>query len=225
MTARAVRLPAALLLAGCLFLANARPARTAQSGGSLSDADAKQALADLKSSNHDKRKSAAEMLAKTSPDEAHRAKITAALCNLMSDTNGNVRSAAAKALDAWAGKESVTRLVPLVSHRDIFVRHDTMEVLGHVPDSRAAAAVAARLTNGLDRGAAGKSLKAMGSAAESSVIPFVGSRDPRVREEAVSVLKEIGTRKSLNALSGARGDPDPKVAAAAKEAFDAVKGR
>ena len=61
--------------------------------------------------------------------------------------------------------------------------------------------------------------------AESAVIPYIGSRDHSTREEAVSILKEIGTRKSLNALNAARGDPDPKVAAAAKEAFDAVKNR
>jgi HEAT repeat protein len=217
-------MPAVLLLGCYLLLGSVRPALAAP-GDTAVDADTKKTLADLRSPNPEKRKSAAEQLAKATPDDATRVKVAAALEVAMADPSIAVRGPVTKALIVWGGKENVRGLIRLVGHNDIFVRHGAMEVLGQLQDDRATKPVAARLAVGVDRGAAGQSLRKMGVSAEKAVIPYTGNPDPRTREEACMVLKEIGGKASVYALKIASKDPDPKVVAAAKDALDSAKTR
>jgi hypothetical protein len=212
--------------------ADAKEARSkggAGGGGSpgipLADTDLDQALKDLKSTNADTRKAAAEQLARAAPDDAHRAKVASALTAVMTDPNIFVRGAAAKALRVWGSKEDVPSLLKLLDHSDVFVRSTAMEALGPLQDERAAKAIAPRLDNGFDRGAASKSLKAMGPVAEKFVIPLLASADAFTRTEACKVLKEIGGSASVDALQAASKDSNAMVARAAKEALNRAQSR
>jgi HEAT repeat protein len=213
----------AVLLPLGLCLVCAGPARSADK--TLSDAEIKTALADLKSPNADTRKAAAERLAKAEPDSAHRTKVATALEAGMVDPSIFARGAIAKALGSWGGDKNVQPMIVLLSHKDIFIRGAAMEVLGALKNERGSRAVAMKLESGSDRGGAGKALKAMGPVAEKAVIPYTRSADAATRAEACHVLKEIGGSASVKPLQVVSRDPDPKVASAAKEALDTVKGR
>jgi HEAT repeat protein len=212
----------AFLLPLGLCLASARPARSADT---LSDAEVKKALAELKSAKPDTRKAAAERLAKAQPDEAHRAKVAAALQASMLDPDIAARGEVAKALGVWGTKKNVSPMIELLSNRDIYVRGAAMEVLGALKDERGARAVAAKLESAFDRVGAAKSLKEMGSVAEKPVLSYTQSPDPAVRAEVCNVLKEIGGSASVKALRAISKDPNPAVAAAAKEALEQAKSR
>jgi HEAT repeat protein len=212
----------AFLLPLGLCLAPASPARSADT---LSDAEVKTALTELKSPNPDTRKAAAQRLAKADPDAAHRTKVASALQASMVDPNIFARGEVVKALRVWGTDKNVPGMIELLGHKDIFIRGAAMEVLGALKTERGARAVAAKLESGFDRGGAGKSLKAMGSVAEKPVLPYTRSPDPAVRAEACQVLKEIGGSASVKALTAISNDPNPKVSSAAKEALDKVKGR
>jgi HEAT repeat protein len=205
-----------------LCLASAGAARSADT---LSDADVKKALAELKSGNPDTRKAAAERLAKAEPDATHRTKVASALQAEMLDSNIFARGAVVKALSVWGTDKNVPGMIELLSHKDIFIRGAAMEVLGALKNERGARAVATKLESGFDRGGAAKSLKAMGPVAEKPVLPYTRSSDAAVRAEACNVLKEIGGSGSVKALTAISRDPDPRVATAAKEALEKVKGR
>jgi HEAT repeat protein len=212
----------AFLLPLGLCLASAGPARSADT---LSDAEVKKALGELKSGNPDTRKAAAERLAKAEPNDAQRTKVASALQASMTDPNIFARGEVAKALSVWGTKKNVSPTIELLSHRDGFIRASAMKVLGALKDERGARAVAAKLESRSDRGGAAESLREMGPVAEKPVLPYVRSPDPAVREEACKVLKEIGGSGSVKMLTSISNDPNPAVATAAKEALDKVKGR
>ena len=209
------------LRSGCAWR-SAGPARSAET---LSDADVKKALNELRSPNPDTRKAAAERLAKADPDDGHRSKVATALQAAMTDPNIFARGAVVKALSVWGNDKNVTGMIELLSHKDIFVRGAAMEVLGALKNERGARAVATKLESGFDRGGASKSLKAMGPVAEKPVLPYTRNSDPAVRAEACHVLKEIGGSASVKALTAISRDPNPMVSSAAKEALDQAKSR
>jgi hypothetical protein len=162
----------------------------------LNDDDVRQALADLKSP--DKRRSAADRLAK-GPASEQREKVAKALGTLLKDPDDGMISSAAKALSIWGTPESVPPLVKILNNSEnVFVKSDVMKTLGELKDERGAEAIAKQLP--FDRGNASRALQAIGPAAESHVIPYLEDRDGGVRGEAAKILGAIGTQKSVPAL-------------------------
>jgi predicted Zn finger-like uncharacterized protein len=190
----------------------------------LSDAELKQALADLKSDNLFTRRGAADRLANAEPG-GPRGEVAKALEALLNDPDVFARQAGVKALEVWGGKDNVPALLKLVGHTDPFTRWAVIDALGKFKDARAAEPVAERLVDFGDRGHAAQTLRAIGPAAEKAVGKHLTSGDLFLRRDACLILKDIGTKESVPVLEVASKDSNPFVSGAAQEALKAIAER
>ena len=183
------------------------------------------ALADLKAADGHRRSGGADRLAKVYvivPER--RAEIAKALEEAAVDKDLFLRHAALRALNLWSGPENVAGLVRGLEIQDGQTRSGICTIIAKHKDASAAAAVA-KLLVGFERGAAATALKAMGSAAEKEVIPYLANKDLWAAREACGILKEIGTEASIAPLEEAKAKPDFLVNHAAGEALKAVQAR
>jgi HEAT repeat protein len=189
--------------------------------------DVTEALIDLESTDHFKQSAALAKLAKITPDEARREKVATAIeSQVLSKDLFFIYKDAGPALANWAGKNTVTRLLPLLAneHASPHERQVAMEVFGKVKDKRTVFPVVRWIL--LDTDNATRCLIEMGPVAEDEVIKLTKAPEANGRTAAARILQEIGTVKSLAALKRASQDPrDPGAAAAARVAFDIVNER
>jgi hypothetical protein len=186
-----------------------------------------EALIDLESTDHFKQSAALAKLAKMTPDDARREKVATAIENqVLGKDLFFIYKDAGPALGAWAGKNTVSRLLPLLANERAtpHERQVAMEVLGKVKDKRGVLPVVRWIL--LDTENATKSLIEMGPIAEDEVIKLVKGPDAAGRTAAARILQEIGTIKSMAALKRASLDQrDANAAVAAKVALDIVSER
>jgi hypothetical protein len=187
------------------------------------------ALADLKADNAATRRAACDRLARAAPG-AEGKEVAAALAPLLTDADLFTRCAAIKAHMNWAGKDGVSAYYDLLKSDNNFVaRALLIEGLAKLDGAKAAAAIAARLPDAADRGAAARALRGMGTAAEGAVAAQLGHREWTVRLEACRILKDIGTANSVPALKVAGAGLDrnlaPAVERLANEAIAAISAR
>lgn len=193
-----------------------RPAATAE--------DVPDLVADLKVADGQRRRSAANELAKVAPDEAHRAEVVAALIALFADSDQFVRLDVAKALRVWGTAEQVDTWIGLLDDEAFVVRWEALAALGDLKDPRGAEAVAGRLW--VDKIKANESLLAMGPAAEPAVLDVMSNPEWSVRMDACKILGEIGTEASRSKLKKAARDSNGLVRMAAAEALRSIgRGR
>jgi HEAT repeat protein len=190
----------------------------------LTAKDLEAALADLESGDTPRMIRAAQQLAQKSPEQPD-AKVAKALEKLLAGREAVLRTYAAKALESWSTPESVPALVGALGDESSMVRVSAIKALGKHKATEAIKPIAERLGELSDRGAAAEFLKAMGPAAEPAVLKQLESEEWRVRQEAVAILKEIGTEASIPALEKAQNDPNGFVKRRAKDALSAVKSR
>ncbi len=189
-----------------------------------SDNDLARLLADLKSGDKERRKAAANQLAKLKAS-GPRAEIAKALLVMLADPDIFTIKAAAGALKTWAATDDVSALAKLAGDNNIFIRQETIQLLSQLPTEEGAAALATRLTNIHDRPRAGDALRKMGSVGEKAARPYVKFGDTATKAEACKVLAAVGTAQSIPDLKMAAADPAPEVARAAKDALDAIARR
>jgi HEAT repeat protein len=156
-------------------------------------------LRELKSTDTNRIKTAADRLAKAPVDD-HPADISKALALLLRHSDEGVQQSAAKALVVWATPEAENALIKASQSENVFLRNPAIEALGNLKSAKAAEAVAAQMYRQNSRREASKALKAMGPIAEDATIDCLNDRDMWVRAESCLVLQEIGGKKSLQAL-------------------------
>ena len=98
-----------------------------------------------------------------------------------------------------------------------------MAGLAKLKDERAIEPIAERLPK--DRREASAALQEFGPAAEKPVIKYLQDKDKNNRIEACKILKAIGTKNSLAALTALSKEKDKAIATAAAEAAKAVAAR
>lgn len=135
------------------------------------------------------------------------------------------RALAAELLAPSTDRESLRRLVPLLTDYDPQVRMATARALASVPSDVVALAAEA-LTLAMNdselevRRDAARSLGLLGE--PSGVLPIVGAlrdADAEVRVEAATALAAIGDDRGLDAVVSVLDDPDPRVVSAAVRAL------
>jgi HEAT repeat protein len=188
--------------------------------------DVENALLDLETGNVFKKREALQRLAKATPDDARREKVADALeKEVLGDNLFSLSEDIGPALGVWAGKDTVTKILPLLDkdsppHK----RRVGMEVAGRLKDKRAVLPVVRWIL--LDTENASKSLIEMGAIAEDEVIKLTKEPNATARTAAARILQEIGTGKSLSPLRRAAQDPrDAGAAAAARVALEIVNER
>ncbi|MGC8638795.1 MAG: HEAT repeat domain-containing protein [Isosphaeraceae bacterium] len=166
----------------------------------LSDSDLTETLADLKSLDNGRRSRAANRLRDAAPVQNRRPEVVQALQALLTDRDGSVRNAAIQAIGVWGDASSAPLLLEHLNDDHYGSRGELFEALARIePDERIARAMLPWLAK--DAGQASRVLRAMGSAAEPSLLEFVASdARPESRVEACRLLKEVGTSRSLPEL-------------------------
>jgi serine/threonine protein kinase len=182
------------------------------------------ALMDLKSSNWGRRQGAVHTLANARPADRHR-EVVSALTPALQDSEWSVREGAARALGVWGSTNDTPLLIPCLDDSQMSVRWAAMNSLGTLKDSRAAVPLARRVQDETDSMIAARAIQSLGSPAEDAVLPLLKDQNKQVRGEACQILQEIGTRKSIDALTPLAADSDAIVSMMARTAVLEIRSR
>jgi HEAT repeat protein len=170
-----------------------------------------------------KRSFAADRLGKATPLESRRAEVAGVLDELAKGNDNFMRHKATKALVFWATPAQLPTLIQLLQTGDNLVKDYALYAVAPFKDEKAAAAAAGLLGEFGLRTKAAACLKVMGPVAEKAVVPYLKHQQVWARQEAVKVLAEIGTKRSIPALKALA--IDRSVAADAAAAIQAIQKR
>ncbi len=190
----------------------------------VSDSEMRKLLIDLKSPEIALHNIAASRLVSIRPDE-HQEEVEAQLLILLNSEQWPTRQYAATALGVWGTDKAYAPLVAASDDSMFSVRWAILNSLAQIGGVKAAPLLAKHLSNPQDSGIVGDALKSLGSAAEDTVIPLLQDKDPQVRYAACRILREIGTSKSIAALTAAANGFDHATAMMAKDALKAIESR
>lgn len=190
-------------------------------------------LMEVKSGDHFRVIAGLQALAGQTPDPKRREEVMAVLMEQFAgDRLWHLREHLGKAMGTWADAKVAPKMVVYLgdSREYNYQRPIAIEVLGQLKYKPAATLIVQRLDDETKEATA--ALINMGPPAEDAVIPLLREPAPKAREIGANILSEIGTRKSLAALSRAskdsragRGQNAASAAAAAKVALEAVRAR
>jgi HEAT repeat protein len=191
----------------------------------LSGNELEQALDDLQSSESNRRAQAIGRLETVQPasDPELRRQIAATLEAVLADTRK--RQAAARALGVCGTKETLPVLINAISDENVLFRGIVIRALGSFDDERAADAVAESMIDWINRGEARAALTRQSTWGEKAVLKLLGHPDTDVRQEAMKLLKVIGTSESVSALNEQLKDSDRGISHGAQDVLDAIKAR
>jgi hypothetical protein len=185
------------------------------------------ALNDLADGTPDARAAALLCLAEADPQDAQRARVTAALEPPLfeGDVRGNLDpDLLLRAYLHWAGPDNVPALIRMVDNPVLpaWSQKKTAQVmasLGKLKDKRAADALAARLTDPQLRDQAADALTVLGPGAQGAVLDYLYAGDPAVSQRAADLLAGYGTPRSGVIAEALRrltsNDPEARRGAAA----------
>jgi HEAT repeat protein len=132
---------------------------------------------------------------------------TAALEKYLDHDNDKVREAAAEAFAACATTDNLRALLTLLDSDSRMIRHYAIQALGRLQSP----AAADRLVELLAKGDVSvlSALMQIGPAVEPAMLKLFSQGDQAARQNALQVLSQVGTKRSLPVLEKARKDPDP----------------
>jgi hypothetical protein len=182
------------------------------------------ALADLDGGDPDACLRAAEKLARMQPNQ-HREVVAQKLAARADLPQLFARRLVVEALGVWATPNEAPTLIKCLSHEDVPTRQAALKVIGKFRDERTLAPVVRCFRDAETRDQAEKALRDMGPMAEKEVLPFLNHQDVFVRQAAIRILRDIGTRQSVPALEAAAASDNVIVAMPAREALAAIAAR
>lgn len=191
-------------------------------------------FAELDDSNLFTRTAALERLATMRPND-QRAKVAQKLIELtQKGGDQRFRTHAIKALGAWGSGDEVPALLAVIDDpSDVWARKEALKIIGRFKDARTVPTVIRCFRDGLLQADASQALREMGPLAEQAVLDIVN--EPAnisivfVKRNAIEVLADIGTEKSVPVLRRALASSDPHesfhLRAPAQKALDAIDKR
>lgn len=183
-------------------------------------------LAKLTSTDHFKKQEGIREAQVAKFEEASKAAVLEALLTLSVDSDVHQKSEVLKAYKKWAmTQEDKERLGEHAESllKDPFVKKDALRYFGENKIISSSKEVALLLKDNFDRKDAAEALIAMGSGAESSVIPHLTDLEPQVRQLAIEVLARIGTPVCVPELQKLKADRF--VGRAASQAITLINSR
>lgn len=190
-------------------------------------------FAELDDSRFFTRKAALERLVTMKPND-QRAKVARKLVELTKN-EPRFRTLAVTALGVWGSEDEVPALLAVVEDpADVWARKEALKVIGRFKSARALPAVMRCFRDDPSlRAEAGQALREMGPMAEQAVLDVLNEpADVRVvflKRDAIGVLADIGTEKSVPAMRKALTSSDTHEAfhlrEPAQKAMDAIDKR
>lgn len=191
----------------------------------LTGEEVQKLMEDLKSNENSTRSMAASKL-----QTAELAEVPPGLLELMTgflnQEDSMLRSAAAKVIADYGTTEQVPALLKLLKDSENSSHYNIIRGLGRLKDKRAAEPLAALIASGSsDAYQAVEALSKIGSDAEDAVLPLLQEKHNETKRQACKVLKDIGTKKSLEPLRELMLSTDRSLSDSAGEAVRAIMAR
>lgn len=182
-------------------------------------------MVDLQSTDAAARSMAASKL-QTSELETAPPALLELMTGLLNNEDSMLRSAAAKVIADCGTAEHVPVLLKLLKDTASFSRHNIIRSLGRLKDKRAAEPLAAMIASGgSDAYQAVEALSKIGPDAEDAALPLLQEKHTETKRQACKILKDIGTKKSLEPLRELMLNTDRMLNESAGEAVRAIMGR
>jgi HEAT repeat protein len=193
---------------------------------SLTDAQWKSVLDDLKTGDEEKRRRAAVRLASVDRVASRQGSVTRALEALLVHTSERTQRDALRALTVWADKESAQPLAERCDDRQFNPWREALEVMAKFDSSPRTIAVILRKMPE-DQAHVGRLLLQMHTAVEPAVVAAIrNAADNRARVGWCRLLESFGTEASLPVLRPLAEQADlAEVAKAAEEALKGIRER
>lgn len=140
---------------------------------------------------------------------ARRDEVSGLIEPILLSQDQQVREAALHVLKKWGTAKNAASLIKFVdstSTGEVDAAIEALAALG--PNQEAAAAIAKKLPVQRHRFQTGQALIKMGKFAEEVVWPHLESKDRETRNQALQVLAEVGTAKSLDKLKALPGEKE-----------------
>ena len=148
------------------------------------------------------------------------------VASLLNDADYSTRQSAATFLGTYGTKAQVPDLLKLLKDTDTMARQSAVKALTRLKDARAAEPLADLVARGgYDVQGAAAALMAIGPAGEDSVLLLLKERYLDTRRQACGILRQVGTRKSIDALTKLMLDPDASLSQAASDAIRTIQNR
>jgi hypothetical protein len=186
----------------------------------------------LKSDDNGKRQSGARELVGGRPG-ASTPELVVFMAKLATDPDDTVRRAALTIVANYGTKANVPLLLKALNEPDGATRMTIAKALGRLKDPRAAEPLAELLASGHTdqsfyrprENQITEALARLGPSAETAVLSVLGQKSVETRLQACVVLKQIGTKKSLQALKDLTLYPNKELSEAAAEACRSIQAR
>jgi hypothetical protein len=188
----------------------------------LTELEVKQLVSQLASADFAEARHAADVFAEAEVTQ-DRETVAKALVQLLQSTDTFAQVKAAQALEKWHTESTVPTLMDALGHENAFVRNAALRILPNYRTAEVARGLANRLHE--DRFLASDGLRKIGKPAEAAVRKQLTHREERVRAAACEILKEIGTKKSLDDLREALSDSSLSVRLRGEQAIKAIEQR
>jgi serine/threonine protein kinase len=188
--------------------AGPRPAVPAPLPSAEGDDFFQRTLAELDDGNVFTRRAALERLATMRPND-QREKVARKLVEVAKKGGDQgLRPLAITALGVWGSADEVPALLTVLEDQDDGgTRRAALKVIGRFRDARTLPTLIRCFRDGSTRGDAGLALREMGSLAEPDVLAILNEPDEIhllfLKRDAIIVLEDIGTERSVSALEGA----------------------
>ena len=190
----------------------------------LSDAELRRLLEDLKEPGAEKTWNAANrLMAATVP--AVGPETLALLETHLQSGNPQVRLAVGRILAQHATPSQVPWLLSAIKGNDASPRMDAAQALGRLKEKRAIDPLVEWVARGTGDAAPVEALKLIGPAAEPAVLGLLRERNLETRRRACEILQAIGTSRSLEPLRTLRSTSDDTVSSAARQAIQEIEAR
>jgi len=184
-----------------------------------------EALAALRSGDAE-RKEAGQRLRQMTPDKTRSKEVADALVRALGETrDAETRVSLIQALAAWYTPETLPVLLEGLRDENLFVRHKTVEALGTVRDEQVIRILAESLGDANLSMLAAQALNAIGPVAEKTVLKYAEHPNPQLRLQAVRVLGQIGSEKSITTLTRIARTNDAMLRWAVDDATRSIRER
>jgi hypothetical protein len=189
------------------------------------DAAVDRLLADLDSNEPAVASAAGHKLASMPPNDKREA-VAKHVATRVEQANDHRRTNLVRALCVWGTRNEVPTFIAILDDQKferILERNEVLKVIGNLQDARVVPAVVKCFVNVHSRGPALKALRELGPLAEGDVLALL--EQMQHRRDAIVLLKDIGTPRSIPALQAIADRKEFAHAPAARQAIAAINAR
>lgn len=190
----------------------------------LTGAELERVFAELKSSDENKQRAAANRLSSAELVEPPGA-LVEYLTNFLFNTESPLRQAAIKVVADYGTATNVPELIRLLRSTDSSATYAAIRGLSRLQDDRAIELLVELVAAGSSEAHMAATALEKFSTAEAAVLTLLKEKNVGTKRHACTILREIGTQNSVAPLQELVGHSESSLSSAAVEALRAIQSR